>query len=309
MCLVCPVPNTYIEMQSCIPVMMWWWCGGSATSYPNELVGSTPQTWLNGLALSYVSRLTLSGMPKILLYCMEYNRPTTGFNHPLTSSSNFSNGLAYWQMRTRHKSWRVCQERFKLPRGKQCTLHSRWGTQQHQSVIRLMVTSVVPALQLNPSKATWRLRMTSSKCLYSTGTSWLHMSQRSTVLSNCQQPASTLARCHCVQANRAPGLIYTNVSLCDILRILFAFQPRAPNPCTVPLMRTADAGGGPQWGPPLHRAVPEIGGGELSFLAIFFNILHFPDCNLLVYRWNWIIKSFAKKNPLGNVSFLWFCLF
>jgi hypothetical protein len=32
---------------------------------------------LDGLASSHVSRLTLSGMPKILLYCTEYRRPTT----------------------------------------------------------------------------------------------------------------------------------------------------------------------------------------------------------------------------------------
>jgi hypothetical protein len=64
-------------MQSCIPTMIWWWCGGSATSYPDEVLGSTPQTWLNGLALSHVSCLTLSGAPKILLYCTEYRRPTT----------------------------------------------------------------------------------------------------------------------------------------------------------------------------------------------------------------------------------------
>jgi hypothetical protein len=77
MCLICPVPNTYVGMQSCIPAMIWWWCGGSATSYPNEVSGSTPQTWLNGLALSHVSRVTLSGAPKILFYCTEYNQPMT----------------------------------------------------------------------------------------------------------------------------------------------------------------------------------------------------------------------------------------
>jgi hypothetical protein len=77
MCLVCPVPNTYVGMQSCIQAMMWWWCFGSANSYLNEVLGSTPQTWLNGLALSHVLHLTLSGAPKILLYCMEYRRPTT----------------------------------------------------------------------------------------------------------------------------------------------------------------------------------------------------------------------------------------
>ncbi len=64
-------------MQSCIPLMIWWWCGGSATSYSDEVLGSTPQTWLNGLALSHVSHLTLSGAPKILLYCTEYRRTTT----------------------------------------------------------------------------------------------------------------------------------------------------------------------------------------------------------------------------------------
>jgi hypothetical protein len=53
------------------------WRGYSATSYLNKVLGSTPQTWLNGLALSHVLYLTLSGMPKILLYCTEYNRPRT----------------------------------------------------------------------------------------------------------------------------------------------------------------------------------------------------------------------------------------
>ncbi len=76
-CLVCPVPNTYVGMRSCIPTMIWWWCGGSAISYPDEVLGSTPKTWLNGLALSHLSRLTLLGAPKILLYCTKYRRPTT----------------------------------------------------------------------------------------------------------------------------------------------------------------------------------------------------------------------------------------
>ncbi len=77
MCLVCPVPNTYVGMQSCIPAMMWWWCVVSANLYPDEILGSTPQTWLNSLALSHVLHLTLSSAPKILLYCMEYRRPST----------------------------------------------------------------------------------------------------------------------------------------------------------------------------------------------------------------------------------------
>ncbi len=54
-------------------VMMWWLCH----LISNEVLGSTPQTWLNGLAISHVSHLTLSDAPKILMYCTEYNRPTT----------------------------------------------------------------------------------------------------------------------------------------------------------------------------------------------------------------------------------------
>jgi hypothetical protein len=61
---VCPVPNAYVGMQSCTPAMRWWWCVGSANSYPDEVLGSAPQTWLNGLALSHVSRLTLSACQK-----------------------------------------------------------------------------------------------------------------------------------------------------------------------------------------------------------------------------------------------------
>jgi hypothetical protein len=38
-CLVCPIPSSYIGMQSCVEIMMWqacqlitWWCGKPATS-------------------------------------------------------------------------------------------------------------------------------------------------------------------------------------------------------------------------------------------------------------------------------------
>ncbi len=54
MCLVCPIPNAYAGIQSCIMVMMWWWCGRPATSYTNDVLGSPPQTWLNGLASSHL---------------------------------------------------------------------------------------------------------------------------------------------------------------------------------------------------------------------------------------------------------------
>ncbi len=100
MCLVCPVPNTYVGMQSCIQAMMWWWCVGSANSYPNEVLGSTPQTWLSSLTLSHVSRLTLSGAPKILLYCTEYRRPTTGCCGWLGKCMNpWRNDTAKWMNR------------------------------------------------------------------------------------------------------------------------------------------------------------------------------------------------------------------
>ena len=106
-----------------------------------------------------------------------------------------------------------------------------WGTQQPRSVVGLIVTSVAPALRLNPSKAIWRPSMTFFGCSYSTETLPLHALQRSTVLSKRLTPASTVAQCHCVWANQAPGSIYADTFLCDILRILFAPWLRAPNPC------------------------------------------------------------------------------
>ncbi len=39
---VCLVQASYVGIQG--------WCGGSANSYPSEVLGSKPQTWLNGLA-------------------------------------------------------------------------------------------------------------------------------------------------------------------------------------------------------------------------------------------------------------------
>jgi hypothetical protein len=106
---------------------------------------------------------------------------------------------------------------------------SRRGTQQPRSIIGLTVTSVVPALQLDPSKAIWRPSRTSSGCLYSTGTSLLHVLQWSIVLPNRPPPASTLAWCHNVEADWAPGMFYTGISSCDSPRISFAFRLRAPN--------------------------------------------------------------------------------
>ncbi len=51
--------------------------------------------------------------------------------------------------------------------------------------------------------------------------------------------------------------------------------------------------------------------GELIFLAIFFlQKIHFYDCSLLVYRWNWWIKSFAKNNHWELslfCKFVYFC--
>ncbi len=111
-------------MQSCIPTMIWWWCGGSANSYPDEVLGSTPQAWLNGLALSHVLHLTLSGAPKILLYCTKYRQPTT------VTVSNYivSNQLIAGSIMVRHMililvlslPWRV----YYLMR---CTHDALWG--------------------------------------------------------------------------------------------------------------------------------------------------------------------------------------
>ncbi len=118
-----------------------------------------------------------------------------------------------------------------MPRWKWTTQADRQGTQQLQSVGGLTVTSVAPASRLNPSKAIWRPSMTFFGCLYSTKILSLHVLQRSTVLSKRLTPASTVARCHCVRANQAPGSIYADTFICNILRILFASRPRAPNPC------------------------------------------------------------------------------
>ncbi len=89
---------------------------------------------------------------------------------------------------------------------------------------------MAPALQLDPSKATWRTSTTSSGCSYSTGTLPLHALQWSTVLPNCSPLASTFARCHSVGGKWAPGTIYANISSRNIPRISFAFRPRAPYP-------------------------------------------------------------------------------
>ncbi len=76
-------------------VMMWWLCHHIS----NEVLGSTPQTWLNGLALSQVSRLTLSGTPKILLYCTEYNWPST------LAPTNEESSWAQWGKNLQEKNY------------------------------------------------------------------------------------------------------------------------------------------------------------------------------------------------------------
>jgi hypothetical protein len=51
------------------------------------------------------------------------------------------------------------------------------------------------------------------------------------MLLNPPPQASTLAQCRSVGGSQAPGSIYTAIFSCDILRVLFAFRLRAPNPC------------------------------------------------------------------------------
>ncbi len=91
--------------------------------------------------------------------------------------------------------------------------------------------SVAPALRLNPSKATWRCSTTSTGHLFSIRTSSLIETLWSTLLLNPPPLASTLAQCRNVGGRQAPGSIYAAIFSCDILRILFAFRLRAPNPC------------------------------------------------------------------------------
>jgi hypothetical protein len=109
--------------------------------------------------------------------------------------------------------------------------HSRREPQQRQNVDALNARSVVPALRLNPSKSTWRCSTTSTGHLFSIGTLSLIKTLWSTVLLNPPPLASTLARCRNVRGCQAPGSIYATISSCHILRILFAFQLRALNPC------------------------------------------------------------------------------
>jgi hypothetical protein len=87
------------------------------------------------------------------------------------------------------------------------------------------------SLAAETSKAIWRPSMTFFGRSYSTKISPLHALQRSTILSKRPTPASTVAQCLCVWAYRAPGSIYANTFSCNILRILCASRPRAPNPC------------------------------------------------------------------------------
>jgi hypothetical protein len=58
----------------------------------------------------------------------------------------------------------------------------------------------------------------------------LHTHQMSTMLPNCPPPACTFARCQSVAGSQGTGLTYATIFLCNIPRILFAFQLRAPNP-------------------------------------------------------------------------------
>jgi hypothetical protein len=104
------------------------------------------------------------------------------------------------------------------------TPHSRQEPQQQRNVGALSARSVAPALQLNPSKATWRCSMTSTGHLFSIRTSSLIKTLWSTVLLNPLPLASTLAWCRNVGGRQAPGSIYTTIFSCNILRILFASQ-------------------------------------------------------------------------------------
>ncbi len=90
-------------------------------------------------------------------------------------------------------------------------LHSRLGMQQQQSVGALTAKSVASASRLNLFEAICRHSTTSTGRLCSIGI----LSQRerllSTMLLNCQPPASTYAPCHSVAAIQEPGSTYANI--------------------------------------------------------------------------------------------------
>jgi hypothetical protein len=70
---LCPILNTYVGMLS--PAS-----GPAVLRQGNDMVNLdlvSLESSLDGLASSHVLRLTLLSMPKIPLYCMEYNWPTT----------------------------------------------------------------------------------------------------------------------------------------------------------------------------------------------------------------------------------------
>ena len=121
--------------------------------------------------------------------------------------------------------------RYKLLRQRRSIQANRRGSEhQRRSVDVLIVRSVAPALQLQPSEVIWRPSTTFSGRLSSTGTSLLHDYQRSTVLRNHPPLACTSAWWRSVVGSRAPGLIYAAIFSCDIPRILFAFRSKAPDP-------------------------------------------------------------------------------
>ncbi len=90
---------------------------------------------------------------------------------------------------------------------------------------------VASALRLYLFEAIWRHSMTSTGCSCSIGTWSQSKPLSSTVLRNCQPPASTHAQCHSVAAILAPGSTFSDIFLCDIPRICCVSQSRVPFPC------------------------------------------------------------------------------
>ncbi len=75
MCLVCPILHTYVEMLSPAsePAVLHW--GDEVVNL--YLVSLEIQPWWSGLLTRTASDLV--GHAKILLYCTEYNRPSTAW--------------------------------------------------------------------------------------------------------------------------------------------------------------------------------------------------------------------------------------
>ncbi len=75
--ILCPILDLYVGMLSPASGPAVLHQGDGVVSLYVQTALSLWKSSLDGLASSHVLHLTLSGAPKILLYCTEYRRPTS----------------------------------------------------------------------------------------------------------------------------------------------------------------------------------------------------------------------------------------